>query len=127
MERPVGFYIIALLQVMVGLYLVMTSTIWFGVNLFGLILASPENATIRFAVSLIGIAIGLFMFALAGAFFNGKKWAWTVTLIVQIISILRELLSVGFGGSTIGAFSIVLSLVIIFYLFRPKVRAHFAS
>ncbi len=126
MDRPVGFYIIAILQGAVGLYLTLTGAIWLGLNLFGVIFADPNNATIRLLVSAIGIAAGLFMFILAGAFFNETKWAWTATLILQIISILRELLAVGSGSSPVGVVSVILSLIIIFYLFRPKVRSRFA-
>ena len=126
MDRPVGFYIIALLQMMVGLYLVMTGAVWFGINLFGILLDGPADPNVNFIVSLVGVGLGIFMFALAGAFINGKNWAWTATLILQIISILRELLAVGFGATSLGIGSIVLSVIIIFYLFRPKVRSEFA-
>ena len=126
MDRPVGFYIIALLQIMVGLYLILTGVMWFGIDVLGLLLASPDHPGVSLAASVVGIALGVFMFILAGAFFNETKWAWAVTLFIQIGSVLRELFSVGFGASTMGIASIVLSIVIIFYLFRPEIRSRFA-
>lgn len=78
-------------------------------------------------VSLIGLLLGYGLLKL-------KKWAWICTLILQIIQILGALQGIfaalGAGGAT-GVplsqqiFQLILSLIIVYYLFRPEVKQAF--
>jgi hypothetical protein len=72
----------------------------------------------------IGIAIGSACFLLAWGLFKAKGWAWTITLILAIISIIFSILGVGSGGF-VNIINIVISGIILYYLYRPAVKSFF--
>jgi hypothetical protein len=112
-QRPIGVTIIALLAILGGLAFI--------VSALGTLILIP----------LIGILIGSGLFILGLAYFlmayglwNGKSWAWTLTLILSGIGIILGIGSMVIGN--IGAiFHIIISAIIIYYLYRPNVKAFF--
>ncbi|MGA7370576.1 MAG: hypothetical protein WBX01_15720 [Nitrososphaeraceae archaeon] len=112
-QRPIGVTIIALLAILGG--------IAFLVSGFGTLILIP----------LLGIFIGSGLFILGLAYFlmayglwNGKGWAWTLTLILSGIGII-----VGIGSIIVGnvgsIFHTIINAIIIYYLYRPNVKAFF--
>ncbi|HEY7108148.1 MAG TPA: hypothetical protein VH415_01850 [Nitrososphaeraceae archaeon] len=93
---------------------------------------SPEMAstitntimTVVWITAGIGIAIGSACFLLAWGLFKAKGWAWTITLILAIISIIFSILGVGSGGF-VNIINIVISGIILYYLYRPAVKSFF--
>ena len=75
-----------------------------------------------FAVLMGGgfVALGLVSFVMAWGLLEGKSWAWTITLILTIISIIFSLASFNIVG-------IIIDGVILYYLFRPHVKAYFGK
>jgi hypothetical protein len=81
----------------------------------------------------VGIAFGAVLVALAIVSFivaygllKGRGWAWTVTLILSIISIVWNAITIATGNIG-GIISIIISAVIIYYLYRPHVKAYFGK
>ncbi len=81
----------------------------------------------------IGIAIGGVLLALAIVSFvvaygllKGLGWAWTVTVILSIISIVLNAISIA-TGNIASIISIIISGIIIYYLYRPHVKAYFGK
>jgi hypothetical protein len=81
----------------------------------------------------IGIAIGGILLALAIVSFvvaygllKGLGWAWTVTVILSIISIVLNALSIA-AGNISSIISIIISGIILYYLYRPHVKAYFGK
>lgn len=112
-QRPTGVTIIALLAILGG--------IAFLVSGLGTLILIP----------LIGIFIGSGLFILGLAYFlmayglwNGKNWAWTLTLILSGIGII-----VGIGSIIVGnlgsIFHIIINAIVIYYLYRPNVKVFF--
>jgi Predicted membrane protein (DUF2127) len=112
-QRPIGVTIIALLAILGG--------IAFLVSGLGTLILIP----------LIGIFIGSGLFILGLAYFlmayglwKGKGWAWTLTLILSGIGII-----VGIGSIVVGnlgsIFHTIINAIIIYYLYRPNVKAFF--
>lgn len=112
-QRPIGVTIIALLAILGG--------IAFLVSGLGTLVLIP----------LIGIFLGSGMFILGLAYFlmayglwKGKGWAWTLTLILSGIGII-----VGIGSIVVGnigsIFHTIINAIIIYYLYRPNVKAFF--
>lgn len=112
-QRPIGVTIIALLAILGG--------IAFLVSALGTLILIP----------LIGIFIGSGLFILGLAYFlmayglwNGKSWAWTLTLILSGIGII-----VGIGSIVVGnlgsIFHTIINAIVIYYLYRPNVKAFF--
>jgi uncharacterized membrane protein len=61
---------------------------------------------------------------MAYGLWKGKRWAWTLTLILSGIGII-----VGIGSIVVGnlgsIFHIIINAIIIYYLYRPNVKAFF--
>jgi hypothetical protein len=81
----------------------------------------------------IGIAIGAVLLALAIVSFvvaygllKGRGWAWTVTVILSIISIVLNAISIA-AGNLASIVSIIISGIILYYLYRPHVKAYFGK
>jgi hypothetical protein len=97
---------------------------------------APPVDTSMFAQSLFGgvsiaigavlIAIAIVSFVVAYGLLKGRRWAWTVTIILSIISIVWNAITLA-GGNFFGIVSIVVSGIIIYYLYRPHVKAFFGK
>jgi hypothetical protein len=90
-------------------------------------LASTITNTIMTVVMItagIGIAIGIACFLLAWGLFKGKGWAWIITVILAIISIIFSIMGVGSGGY-LNIINIVISGIILYCLYRPAVKSFF--
>ena len=101
------------------------------------------------AIGGVMIAIGIVSFVVAYGLFKGLRWAWTVTIVLSIVSIVlsvitaiatvQVLLGLGLGiilpqvaiinsSPPLGAIiSIIISGIIIYYLYRPNVKAYFSK
>ena len=95
-----------------------------GINL------SNNNPSFLFFAAFIGvigsilIVLGIASFVVAWGLLKGKGWAWTVTIIITIISLVFNALSIVSGniGAIVG---IIIDGVIIYYLYRPNVKSYF--
>lgn len=81
----------------------------------------------------IGIAFGIVLLTLAIVSFvvaygllKGLGWAWTVTVILSITSIVFNAISIA-TGNIAAIISIIISGIIIYYLYRPHVKAYFGK
>lgn len=91
---------------------------------------SNNNTSFLFFAAFIGIigsiliVLGIASFVVAWGLLKGKGWAWTVTIIITIISLVFNALSIVSGniGAIVG---IIIDGVIIYYLYRPNVKSYF--
>lgn len=101
-HRPLGVTIIAILTLIAGI------------------------AFIAIGIGFALIAIAIAYFVMAYGLWEGRSWAWTLTLILSAIGIIFAIASIAAGN--IGAvFHIILNAVIIYYLYRPNVKAFFGK
>jgi hypothetical protein len=150
-KRPVGVTIIAILAIIGGILLLFGGIAFvalapilsqisvndnnnglnssFSLNINGTDVTVPKNALFLFGgfMGIIGgmlIVIGIAGFVVAWGLLSGKGWAWIVTIIVAIISIILNLIVVIAGGleSIIG---LIIYGIIIYYLYRPSVKSYF--
>src|ERR687890_808680 len=72
------------------------------------------------------VIIGLAYFAVAYGLWKGLNWACTITLIVSAIGII-----VGIGSIIVGnvgaIFHVIINGIVIYYLYRPNVKAYFGK
>ncbi len=73
------------------------------------------------------IAIGVFSFVVAYGLLKGKSWAWILTVVLSIISIVVAVISIVTTGSIPNIISIIISGIILYYLYRPHVKAYFGK
>lgn len=72
------------------------------------------------------IILGIVSFIVAWGLLKGKGWAWTVTVILSIISIVTGIVSLA-GGNAGSIVNVIISGIIIYYLYRPHVKAYFGK
>jgi hypothetical protein len=110
-NRPLGVTIIAILVVIGGIgSLLGGSVVIMLIPLLGIIL----------------VIIGLAYFAVAYGLWKGLNWAWSITLIVSVIGIV-----VGLGSLVVGnigsLFQVIINAIVIYYLYRPNVKAYYGK
>jgi uncharacterized membrane protein HdeD (DUF308 family) len=111
-HRPLGVTIIAILTVIGGIAFVASGAVLVIVG-------------IGFAL----IALGIAYFVMAYGLWKGKGWAWTITLIISAIGVVLGIASIAAGGQkAAGAIvQIIINAVVIYYLYRPSVKAFFGK
>jgi hypothetical protein len=78
------------------------------------------------SVGSLFIIIGIVSLIVAYGLFKAKKWAWTINVALSIIIIAMGVVSIVTGN--IGSIaSIAISGVILYYLYRPHVKAYFGK
>ncbi|WP_226987101.1 hypothetical protein [Candidatus Nitrososphaera evergladensis] len=78
------------------------------------------------AVGAVLIVLGIVSFIVAWGLFKGKGWAWTVTIILSAISVIMGIVSL-VGGNFGAIVNIIIAGVVIYYLYRPHVKAYFGK
>ena len=78
------------------------------------------------AVGAVTIAIGILSFVVAYGLLKGRSWAWTLTVVLSVISIVLNALSL-IAGNFAAIISIVISGIILYYMYRPHVKAYFGK
>jgi hypothetical protein len=108
-NRPLGVVIIAVLTA-IG----------------GIIFLASGAVLLLIGIGIIFLALGIVFLVMAYGLWNGKPWAWTITLILSVIGIILAIISISFGN--IGSIlSIILHGVVIYYLYRPNVKVYFGK
>ncbi len=113
-ERPFGVTIIVVLAVLGGIGSILLGFIALIIPILGIILGG------------IFVIIGLSYFAVAYGLWNGFNWAWILTVLISALGIVVGLVSImiGTGGSLL---FIIVNAIIVYYLFKPDVKAYFGK
>lgn len=138
-SRPTGVTIIAILNIIGGIIMLIVGLL--AVAAGSIIPSLPPSAfegsdmsgvPVGFigggaiAVGAFLIALGIVSFIVAYGLMKGLSWAWTVTIILSIISIVSNAISIA-SGNFGGIVSIIISGIILYYLYRPHVKAYFGK
>lgn len=116
--RPLGVTIIGILWFLTGILWVIMGGIG------GAVLAVIGLGALGAAVGVILVIIGLIFLFLGVGCFKGWPWVWPVGVVLTIISLIINLLSIvaSTGSAIVG---IIISIIILWYLFQPQVKAWF--
>ena len=137
-SRPTGVTIIAILNIISGIVMILG-----GIGLAAASTILPTMTTIDpnaggqmalagllggagIAIGGIMIILGIISFIVAWGLLKGKPWAWTVTIILSIISAVMGVISL-VGGNFGSIVNIIIAGVIIYYMYRPHVKAYFGK
>jgi hypothetical protein len=125
--RPTGVTILAVLAAIGGVLGLLGGLLALGLT--GAVAAGSGNGGLAGLVGIVGI-LALLQGALALAFAYGawtlKPWAWTLGIVAFGISLALSVLNiVGGGDISSQAVSIVIGIVILYYLFTPTVKQAF--
>jgi uncharacterized membrane protein (DUF2068 family) len=108
-HRPLGVTVIAILTVIGGIIFLAS----------GLVL-------LIIGIGIILLALGIAYLVMAYGLWKGRRWAWTITLIVSAIGIIVGIVSIIFDNLG-GIITIIINAVVIYYLYRPNVKAFFGK
>ncbi len=78
-------------------------------------------------VGIVFLALGIAYFVMAYGLLKGRGWGWTISLILAGIGIVAGIYHItqnNIGGAIV---SLIINGVIIYYLYRPNVKAFFGK
>jgi uncharacterized membrane protein (DUF2068 family) len=108
-HRPLGVTIIAVLNVIVGIIAILVGV-----------------PALIVGIGIVLIIIGIANLVMGYGLWKGKRWAWTITLILSAIGIISSAVSIAYRHT--GAIvDLIIYAVIIYYLYRPNVKAFFGK
>jgi hypothetical protein len=125
--RPTGITILAVLSAIGGVLGLLGGIAAVGIG--GLAAASTGAAAffgLGAVVGLILIATAVASLVFAYGAWNMLPWAWPLGVAIQIISLVLAALAIISSGDISGQIiGIVISAVILYYLFQPSIKAAF--
>ncbi len=77
------------------------------------------------ALNAVAVLLGVLFLVSGIGFFQGKKWAWTLGLLVGVLSIFRNLVEAAQGLVVTAVPGIVLAVIVVYYLTTPSVKTYF--
>lgn len=81
--------------------------------------------TVLIVAGAIILIMGLGGIVVGWGFWAGKQWAWIVGVIFYIVGIVIS--AVGMVWSLTNVIGVIIGVVILYYLFRPNVKAWFGK
>ena len=72
------------------------------------------------------VALGIAYLVMAYGLWRGKRWTWTITMVLSFIGIALGAVSI--VTEILGAiFNLVINAIILYYLYRPHVKVFFGK
>jgi hypothetical protein len=121
-SRPFGVTIIAILIIIAGVISLLIG--------IGSVAIGPLIGLVFVVTGAISLALGVAYLVMAYGLWKGKGWAWTISTIVLFIGIVIDIISLprrSAGDIVSSIVSIAINAVILYYLFRPHVKAYFGK
>jgi hypothetical protein len=137
-KRPTGVTVIAILIIIGGILLLLA-------GIAGVVVGSLSiSQVIGLGFVIIGaiiLAVGIGYLVVSYGLLKGKRWSWTITVILLFIGIAIDVVSIIIFGSfainmdtssflTTNSGSIagiIISVIILYYLYRPYVKSYFGK
>lgn len=97
-----------------------------GLAPLGLAAFAPELSILLVGVGAVLVAVGIGYFVVSYGLLKGKGWAWSITLILSYIGIALGIASI-IAGNFFSIIHMIINIVIIWYLYRPQIKAFFGK
>lgn len=123
-----GITILAILDILVGILAIAGGGLIVGVANSS-ILASYGYSMFNGIIAVIGgfaIVIGLFAIFVGWGMWNGKGWAWILAVVLYGLGALFGLIGL-VGGGYSGIVGLLIDILLLWYMFRPHVKAYFGK
>ena len=138
-KRPTGVTVIAVLVIIGGILLLLAGIA--GVAVGSLFISSQIIGLGFVIIGAIILAVGIGYLVVSYGLLKGKRWSWTITVILLFIGIAIDVVSIIIFGSfainmdtssflTTNSGSIagiIISVIILYYLYRPHVKSYFGK
>ena len=134
MKRPVGVTILAVIAIVYGIFNLLLALL--GLLGSALLASGLGGAAVKYSAGTLAYAtvsdalIGIVFLVFGIGALQLKGWAWTVGIVALALEVVRQVVGVvmqRIGPVTIvrDGITIVVAAVLLWYLFRPNVRAAF--
>jgi uncharacterized membrane protein (DUF2068 family) len=97
-----------------------------GLGLLGIAALIPELSIVFLSIGAILIVIGIGYLAVSYGLLKGRKWAWSIALILSYIGIALAIISIA-TGNFLPIINLAINIVIVYILYRPQVKAFFGK
>ena len=116
--RPLLITLIAILNIILGLGAILVGGLMFtGMTVLGGLQVGAMTGGVSVIIGLIYILIGI-------GFLSGWSIMWYLGVIFEVLGIILNVLTL-FVGNLSAIISILISLIILLYLFKPNVKKYF--
>lgn len=136
MKRPTGITVLAVIAVIYGIFnllLALLGLLGSALKASGVAAAAIKYSAGTLAYATISDALlGILLLVFGIGAFRLKGWAWTTGIAALLLDVVRQIIGVVLQGINAGAIvrdgiTIVIALLLLWYLFRPNVRAAFGA
>ncbi len=130
--RATGVTILAVLEILEGLIGVLAGIglmalgALAGSMIGGLSILGDIVGALAGVIGAVLLVFGLISFLLAYGLLKGLGWAWTVSLVFAMLGLIFGILQM-LGSPGSGVLQVVISAIIIYYLYRPNVKSFFGK
>ena len=136
MKRPVGITVLAVIAIVYGIFNLLLALL--GLLGSALLASRVAAAAIKYSAGTLAYAtisdavLGIVFLAFGIGALRLKGWAWTTGIAALVLELVRQIVGVVIQGFSVGtivrdSITIVVALVLLWYLFRPNVRAAFGA
>jgi uncharacterized membrane protein (DUF2068 family) len=127
-KRPTGITILAILALIGGIFMVLAGILALTGSAFLATQGEGGVAVLAIIIGLIMLVAGVLNLVFAVGAWSLKPWAWTLGIIVQVISLVMAIVQ----GATSGnwgnqALSIIIAIIILYYLNTRGVKEAFGK
>lgn len=134
MKRPVAITVLAAIAVIYGIFNLLLALL--GLLGSALLASHVAAGAIKYSAGILAYAtisdavLGILFLAFGIGALRLKGWAWTTGIVVLVLELVRQVVGVviqGFSAGTIArdSITVVIAVVLLWYLFQPSVRAAF--
>ena len=138
-KRPTGVTVIAVLVIIGGILFLLAGI---GAVAVGSLFMLQNTGLLVFVIiGAILLAVGIGFLVVSYGLLKGKRWAWTITVVLLFIGIAIDVASIIIFGyftfnmdtssfliSNSGSIaSIIISVIILYYLYRPHIKSYFGK
>jgi hypothetical protein len=124
-DRQLPVVVLTLLSVGLGAATLVAGLALMGVAELGFVLSETRNAVMASLIGVAQLVVGVSSLVLAFGFWLQRSWAWGLGVAVFGLSIVLSIIAIVAGVSSLGAviFIVALALMVVWYLYQPKVKA----
>ncbi|HZB17033.1 MAG TPA: hypothetical protein VE445_07690 [Nitrososphaeraceae archaeon] len=137
-KRPIGVTVIAILIIIDGILFLLAGI---GAVAVGSLFMLQNTGLVFVIIGAILLAVGIGYIVVSYGLLKGKRWAWTITMVLLFIGIAINVVSIiifgyftfnmdtySFLASNSGSIAgIIISVIILYYLYRPHVKSYFGK